>query len=58
VLGLFGQTIAGLVSAGGAVLVYTGIALGLRRFWAWRQTRASIRAGVRRPAPVSEGELS
>jgi uncharacterized iron-regulated membrane protein len=33
--GLTGQTIAGLVSAGGAVLVYTGIALAWRRFWAW-----------------------
>jgi uncharacterized iron-regulated membrane protein len=37
--GLTGQTIAGLVSAGGAVLVYTGIALALRRFWSWRSKR-------------------
>ncbi len=31
-LGLVGQTVAGIVSAGGAVLVWTGIALSLRRF--------------------------
>lgn len=37
--GLTGQTIAGLVSAGGAVLVYTGIALATRRFWQWRSRR-------------------
>lgn len=37
--GLTGQTIAGLVSAGGAVLVYTGIALALRRFSSWKSRR-------------------
>jgi uncharacterized iron-regulated membrane protein len=36
VLGIPGQTLAGLVSAGGVVLVWTGIALTLRRFNAWR----------------------
>jgi len=48
VLGLAGQTIAGLVSAGGAVLVYTGISLAVRRLWAafaasssWQLRRAS-----------------
>ncbi len=43
VLGIPGQTVAGLVSLGGVVLVWTGIALALRRFSAWRgrrQTRA------------------
>jgi uncharacterized iron-regulated membrane protein len=35
--GLAGQTIAGLVSAAGAVLVCTGLALTLRRFLAWRR---------------------
>ncbi len=35
--GLFGQTLAGLASAAGAVLVYTGIALS------WRRLRASLR---------------
>jgi len=34
--GLTGQTIAGLVSGGGAVLVWTGIALAFRRFLGWR----------------------
>ena len=36
VWGLTGQTIAGLASLGGAVLVWTGISLAIRRFWAWR----------------------
>ena len=35
VLGVAGQTIAGLVSAGGSVLVFTGLALAIRRFRAW-----------------------
>jgi uncharacterized iron-regulated membrane protein len=35
-LGVPGQTVAGLVSAGGAVLVWTGLALTWRRFRAWR----------------------
>lgn len=39
VFGLFGQTIATLVSAGGAVLVWTGIALSWRRFRRWRARR-------------------
>jgi len=33
--GLTGQTIAGIVSAGGVVLVWTGIALAWRRFASW-----------------------
>jgi len=37
--GLTGQTVAGLVSAGGAVLVYTGLALAWRRWWAWLRRR-------------------
>ncbi len=37
--GLLGQTIAGLVSAGGVVLVYTGLALAWRRFFG-RKTSA------------------
>ncbi len=37
VYGLAGQTVAGLVTAGGAVLVFTGIALALRRFLSWRK---------------------
>jgi uncharacterized iron-regulated membrane protein len=37
--GLPGEAIAGLASAGGAVLVWTGIALALRRLAAWRSRR-------------------
>jgi uncharacterized iron-regulated membrane protein len=37
VYGLTGQTIAGIVTAGGAVLVWTGVALALRRFLGWRK---------------------
>ncbi len=44
VAGRTGQTIAGLVSAAGAVMVYTGLALSLRRFIAWRRRRAVARA--------------
>jgi uncharacterized iron-regulated membrane protein len=39
IYGLTGQTIAGLASAGGAVLVYTGVALALRRFVSWLSRR-------------------
>lgn len=46
--GLAGQTVAGLVSAGGGVLVYTGIGLSLRRFLTWRRRRT--RATEARPA--------
>jgi uncharacterized iron-regulated membrane protein len=42
VLGLFGQTVAGVVSAGGVVLVWTGIALALRRLVAWARRRRSV----------------
>jgi len=41
VLGLPGQTVAGLVSAGGVVLVWTGIALAWRRFRAWTKRRGA-----------------
>jgi uncharacterized iron-regulated membrane protein len=37
--GLPGQIIAGLASAGACVLVYTGFALAVRRFAAWRDRR-------------------
>ncbi len=43
--GIAGQTIAGLVSLGGAVLVWTGVALSLRRFYAAR-ARGKARAAV------------
>jgi uncharacterized iron-regulated membrane protein len=42
VLGIPGQTVAGIVSAGGAVLVWTGLALAWRRFRNWiGRSRAS-----------------
>lgn len=41
VLGAFGQTIAGLISLGSAVLVFTGITLSLRRLRAWLRRRSS-----------------
>lgn len=37
--GLPGQTIAGVASAGGALLTFTGIALSIRRLSAWRARR-------------------
>jgi uncharacterized iron-regulated membrane protein len=37
--GLPGQTIAGVATAGAVVLVWTGVALALRRFGAWRIRR-------------------
>jgi uncharacterized iron-regulated membrane protein len=40
VLGVIGQTIAGVVSLGGAFLVWTGFALALRRLRGWREKRA------------------
>lgn len=42
VLGLPGQTIAGLVSLGGVFLVWTGLALAWRRLRAWRNRRANV----------------
>jgi uncharacterized iron-regulated membrane protein len=38
-LGVWGQTIAGVATLGGAVMVYTGMALSWRRFFAWRRRR-------------------
>ena len=38
--GMFVQALAGLASLCGAVLVYTGFALSLRRFVAWRRRRS------------------
>jgi len=43
VLGWPGQTIAGLASAGAVVLVWTGIALALRRGRSWLVRRRSRR---------------
>ncbi len=55
VLGLPGQTIAGLGTAGAVVLVWTGIALTLRRFRAWIVRRAKRQAEslAERDAPAA-----
>ena len=44
VAGILGQTIAGIVTLGGAVLAFTGLALAFRRFYAWVSKRAGKRA--------------
>jgi uncharacterized iron-regulated membrane protein len=44
-LGLPGQTIAGVVSGGAVFLVYTGLALSLRRFLAWVARASAASAG-------------
>jgi uncharacterized iron-regulated membrane protein len=53
--GVLGEALAGLASAGGALLVWTGVALALRRFAAWR-ARGRARATVAPPltAPANE----
>jgi uncharacterized iron-regulated membrane protein len=48
--GLVGQTIAGLASAGGVLLVWTGLALACRRFAAWRKRTARRAAAAAEPA--------
>ena len=37
--GAVGQTIAGIASAAGVMLVWTGLSLAWRRFWGWRVRR-------------------
>ena len=37
--GVIGQTIAGIASAAGVLLVYSGFALAIRRYLAWRKRR-------------------
>ena len=51
VVGIPGQTIAGIVSLGGAVLAFTGLALAFRRFYAWVSKRAAKRA-ILSPTPM------
>ncbi|MEQ1885824.1 MAG: PepSY-associated TM helix domain-containing protein [Bryobacteraceae bacterium] len=40
-LGFWGQTIAGIATAGGILMVYTGLALSFRRWQNWRRRRSS-----------------
>ncbi len=47
VLGLAGQTIAGIASFGAVMLVYSGLALSVRRFLAWRRRRANPASEMR-----------
>ena len=56
--GVTGQTIAGIASAAGAMLVFTGLSLALRRLWAWnaRRNRSNVRVPVGN-AVGSEGEF-
>ena len=42
--GILGQTIAAIVSLGGAVLAFTGLALAFRRCYAWVSKRTAKRA--------------
>src|SRR5215217_6371704 len=49
VLGVAGQTIAGLVSSGGAFLVVTGLALAIRRLLGWRRRRSKSTAADIQP---------
>jgi uncharacterized iron-regulated membrane protein len=51
--GLLGQTVAGLASAGGGFLVYTGLALSLRRLLAWRRRRSEARVGAGAPVETT-----
>jgi uncharacterized iron-regulated membrane protein len=48
VLGIPGQTVAGLATAGSVVLVWTGLALAWRRWRAWMKRRAAAREPISR----------
>jgi uncharacterized iron-regulated membrane protein len=60
VAGIIGQTVAGLVSLGGAVIVLTGLALAMRRFRTWFAKRARSSntplADVSKPIADSVGD--
>lgn len=57
VAGIIGQTIAGLVSMGGAVLVLTGLALATRRLRAWFAKRAKPTVtDISKPIPDVSGD--
>ena len=47
--GVAGETVAGIASAGAAVLAWTGIWLACRRLWRWKTRRAAAQT-VRLPA--------
>ena len=56
--GMVGQTIAGIASLAGVMLVWTGIALALRRFVAWRSRGRDTPASADQQAPVGVGPAS
>ncbi len=58
ILGIPGQTIAGLATAGSVVLVWTGFALALRRFRAWLTRRSTRRVPAPYPAQPASNPLS
>jgi hypothetical protein len=49
---LIGQTVAGIASFAGVMLVWTGLALSLHRFIAW------IRRAAGKPDPAVQGSTS
>jgi uncharacterized iron-regulated membrane protein len=49
--GVLGQTIAVMASAGAALLVFTGLSLGVRRFLAWKGRRVKVLATAGSEAP-------
>jgi uncharacterized iron-regulated membrane protein len=51
-LGIAGQTVAGVASLGGSVLVWTGLALTWRRFRAWNTRRRLRKTTEREPVAV------
>ena len=52
VAGIPGQFIAAIVSLGGAVLVFTGLGLAIRRFYAWLSKRATTVKTAKDPEPA------
>ena len=52
--GIVGQTVAGVASAAGVMLVWTGVSLALRRFAAWNVRRRKRRV-LQEEEPTSVG---
>jgi uncharacterized iron-regulated membrane protein len=57
--GFIGQLIAAVASAGGAMLVYTGLALAWRRFWQFvRRHRRASGAAPNEPCDIAPSQAS
>ena len=54
VYGVIGQTVAMLASLGGALLVYTGLSLALRRMFAWLARRRTLDAPSAEPSSAAD----